>query len=107
MQSQERSTQRDGGSARYRSGVGWRIFTAISQALDQRFGWDKLPLPISLPTLVGVRTILRQKNLYDTTSLPAVDERPLPPWSPTYLTARSPDGTYNDLENPKMGRAGS
>jgi hypothetical protein len=107
MQSQERSTKRDGGGAGYRSSAGWRIFTAISQALDQRIGWDKLPLPLGLPTLVGVRTILRQENLYDTTNLPAVNESPVPPWSPTYLTARSSDGTYNDLDNPKMGRAGS
>ena len=101
------STPRDGGGSGYRSGLGWRMFNAAAQALDQRIGWHKLPLPIGLLTLIGVRTILRQKNLYDTRHLPSANERPVPPWDPAYLTARTPDGTYNDLDDPAMGRAGS
>ena len=30
-----------------------------------------------------------------------------PEFKPEYLTQRSPDGSYNDLEQPAMGRAGS
>jgi hypothetical protein len=91
----------------YRSSPAWRVFNGLSQVLDQRVGWHRLPLPIGLATLIGVRNILRQSNLHDTTSLPAVNEPPLLPWDPSYLTNRSPDGSYNDLENPAMGRAGS
>lgn len=31
----------------------------------------------------------------------------MPPWRPEYRTQRSADGTYNDLSDPAMGRAGS
>jgi hypothetical protein len=91
----------------YRSSLPWRLYNGASQLIDQKVGWFRLPLPLGLASLIGVRNILRQRNLHDTTSLPATDERPLLPWDPSYLTARSPDGSYNDLENPEMGRAGS
>ena len=43
-----------------------RLLTTTASALDRRFGWDKLPRPLGVLTLVGLRTHLRQKNLYDT-----------------------------------------
>ena len=94
-------------SSGYRNGLGWRLFNGISQALDRRVGWHKLPTPLGLLSLIGVRNILRQHNLYDTGQLPSTGEAPLPAWEPAFLTARTPDGTYNDLEQPAMGRAGS
>jgi hypothetical protein len=107
MQSQQRSAPGDGGGSGYRSGLGWRIYDAVSQFVDQRLGWFKLPTPLGLLALIGVRNNLRRENLYDTTDLPATGERPLLSWDPAYLTARSPDGSWNDLDDPKMGRAGS
>ena len=94
-------------ASRYRSSLGWRLYNGASEKLDQKVGWHRLPLPLGLAALIGVRNILRQRNLHDTTALPATNEPPLLPWDPSYLTSRSPDGSYNDLENPKMGRAGS
>ena len=35
-------------------------------SLDRRIGWDKLPQPLGLLTLVGLRHRLRDENLYDT-----------------------------------------
>src|SRR3954451_5602662 len=107
MQSQVRSTSGDGGGSGYRSGAGWKLFGGVAQLLDQRLGCFKLPLPLVLLTLIGGRTVLRKRNLYDTAALPAAGAAPLPPWDPKYLTARSPDGLYNALDNPLMGRAGS
>ena len=55
-----------------------------------------------------LRTILRQKNLYDpSTAVPIVNAEPVPERTPEHLVARSVDGTYNDLDHPDMGRAGA
>jgi hypothetical protein len=91
----------------YRTGLGWRILDKASGAIDRTIGWHRLPVPLGLLTLIGVRNVLRRENLHDTNSLPATGEAPLPPWEPGFATARSPDGTYNDLSSPAMGRAGS
>ena len=79
------------------------FYNGACQALDQSVGWDKLPTWPGLFTLVGIRQILRAKNLYDTgspTSTPPVPD-------PNYRTVRTSDGTYNDLERPAMGMAGT
>lgn len=57
--------------------------------------------------LIGVRNLLRQRNLHATDHLPSQHVAPMPPWRPEYRTQRSVDGTYNDLSHPAMGRAGS
>src|SRR4051812_24317631 len=84
--------RRRGPSSGYRSSAGWRVFDGAAELLDRKAGWYKLPLPLGLATLVGIRNLLRQENLYDTTHLPSVDVPPLAPWDPSYGTARSPDG---------------
>jgi hypothetical protein len=94
--------------ADYRRTTFWRIYDRIAQAIDHRVGWDKLPLPGGLAVLIGVRTILRQKNLHDPSSVvPIVDAPPVPDRTPAHLIGRSADGTYNDLDHPAMGRAGA
>ena len=82
-----------------------RLFDRLMQRVDQRIGWDKLPLPLGLLTLIGLRDTLREQNLYDTsrgfpTTLPDEHET-----GKQYLTARTADGTYNDLSQPLMGSA--
>ncbi len=86
-----------------------RLFTRWTQSLDQKYGWHTFPLPIGLVILIGLRTILRQKNLYDTTGVKLTGKG-----SPSskgqgsgYLTARTVDGTFNDLEHPTMGSVGT
>lgn len=76
-------------------------------SIDHSIGWDKLPPVIGLGVLAGIRNTLRKQNLYDTTAAPSI---PAPdPIAPDqrYLTARTPDGTFNDLSNPRMGAAGT
>jgi len=55
--------------------------------------------------LLAARHVYRQKNLYDTNTLPASPPPAAPPLDQRYLTARSADGTHNDLNNPTMGAA--
>src|SRR5919199_5418370 len=81
-----------------------RVFTDVAEALDRRFRWHRLPVPLGLLTLVGLRMRLRESNLYDTSSTSA--NQP-PPVDGRHLTTRTPDGTFNDLENPTMGSAGT
>lgn len=86
-----------------------RLFTRFTQWLDQKFGWYRMPLLIGLMILAGLRTILRQRNLYDTTGveLTGAAQSTATGKGEDYLTARTADGTYNDLEHPTMGSAGT
>jgi hypothetical protein len=85
-----------------------RALIAITEALDRTIGWDKLPKPLGILTLAGIREKLRAENLYDT-GRGALDKPPFvdpdPPFA--YLTSRTIDGTYNDLHSPLMGGLGS
>jgi hypothetical protein len=81
------------------------LLRGTADSLDRRVGWDRLPLPAGLLTLVGLRDTLRKENLHDTgrgaLDVPPVDNHD------GYLTARTLDGTYNDLNDPLMGSLGS
>jgi hypothetical protein len=79
-----------------------RLFARATEALDQRFGWHNLPLPLEIPILIGLRMRLRERNLYDTST---TAQRPPRPDDVRHLTARTLDGTFNDLDNPSMGSA--
>ncbi len=84
------------------------LYNNAMKVIDQKVGWDKLPPALGLPILVGVRNKLRAENLYDTESTaPAIDTSVPTPTDTRYRTARTADGTYNDLENPRMGSAGT
>ena len=75
--------------------------------VDHRRGWHRLPRPLGLAVLVGVRTRLRQQNLADTQLLPIQDAPTPAPADPRRRTQRTPDGSWNDLEDPAMGMAGT
>jgi hypothetical protein len=85
----------------------WRIGVAAATAVDRTIGWPNLPLPAGIVTLIAARVRLRQENLYDTGGAPASPASPLQGTSPRYLTARTPDGSYNDLDHPEMGSTGT
>lgn len=91
----------------YRNTFLWRIYDGAAQAADRTFGWDKLPLVLGLLVLVGLRNVLRQRNLYDTSALPSAVTPKLPDPGPETLTTRTPAGAYNDLAHPAMGMAGT
>jgi hypothetical protein len=81
------------------------LFNESAEQLDRHVGWDKLPLPVAMVTLIGLRNRLREKNLYDTGRGPL--DTPDVSDHPRYMTARTLDGTFNDLDDPLMGSLGS
>jgi hypothetical protein len=91
----------------YRNTLWWRIYDEAAQAADRAFGWDKLPRPLGLLVLIGLRNILRQRNLYDTSALPSAVAPKVAAPGPETLTTRTPDGSYNDLGHSAMGMAGT
>jgi hypothetical protein len=78
-----------------------RMLSGIGNRLDRRYGWDKLPVPLGILTLAGVRETLRAKNLIDTNT-PGDPPKPAHP-APADLESRATDGMYNDLQSPAMG----
>ena len=82
-----------------------RLFTSLATRVDHRYGWHRLPTPIGLVLLVAIRKRLRAENLHATESSMQASEEP--PAFNRARTARSADGSYNDLDNPAMGRAGA
>jgi Animal haem peroxidase len=91
----------------YRSSAFWKVYDAAAQAIDHNRGWHRLPRLLGLAVLVGVRNILRRRNLYDVNQIPAVDGPAPAPFEERFLTERSPDGSWNDLGDPAMGMAGA
>jgi len=83
-----------------------RLYSSATEAIDHRFGWDKLPKPIAMLTLIGIRNRLRAENLYDSGRGPD-DVPPTGFDDQRHLTARTLDGTFNDLKQPLMGSLGS
>ncbi len=71
--------------------------------------WHQLPVPFALIKLLKFRNQLRKHNLHDTSGLPNQNELPQPQPDPDgrHLAARTADGSYNDLEHPEMGMAGT
>jgi hypothetical protein len=91
-----------------REGFLSKIFTQVAEALDHSIGWSRMPKMLGILTLIGLRKRLRERNLYNTggrADEPAAADM-LPPAS-EYMTARTLDGTYNDLDHPLMGSVGS
>jgi hypothetical protein len=78
-----------------------KLLAGAAQSLDGRFGWHRLPRPLGVLTLIGLRARLRELNLFDT-GLP--EARSL---EKREASVRTLDGTYNDLEQPLMGSIGS
>ena len=80
----------------------------LAHKIDRKVSWHRLPLPLSLPLLALMRDRLREQNLHDTGQPPGLDAPETNGSSePSYLTSRTWDGTYNDLEDPVMGATGS
>ncbi len=81
-----------------------KLLTATAAALDRRLGWDRLPRPLGVVTLVGLRARLREQNLHDTGTVESV--RPHASGD-RHLRTRTLDGSYNDLAVPTMGTIGA
>ena len=91
----------------YRRSGFWRTYVKVAEYVDHRRGWHRLPRPLGLAVLVGVRTKLRQQNLarHPDAADPGRARSRRPP-DPLRRTQRTPDGSWNDLDDPAMGMAG-
>ena len=71
--------------------------------------WHKLQTPFALLNLLNFRNKLRKNNLHDTSQIADKDKlpKPIPDADNKHLIARTADGSFNDLEHPEMGMAGT
>src|SRR3984957_3296651 len=79
-----------------------RVLETFARSASAFMQWHKWPFLIAVATLVGLRTIMRWSNLYDTETAP-----PKPVSTGDMLTQRTADGAFNGLDLPWMGRAGA
>jgi hypothetical protein len=80
-----------------------RLLDRAALAIDRRVGWWRLPLPLGLAVLVGLRNIMRERNLfYDGAKGPDPE-----PANGRFIAERTPDGSFNDPAAPRMGIANS
>jgi hypothetical protein len=87
---------------------GWSPFFPLANGIDRDIGWHRLPWPLGLAMVVALRRQLRRDNLHDpSTVVPSLPRAPLNPTQTDYLTARTADGTFNDLSQPEMGSVGT
>ena len=90
-----------------RPGLVQRLYDEFTDKVSRQHPWYTLPEVAGLAELIGIRDTLRQQNLFDTSRLPSVDPAQPPPYDESYLAARTADGSWNDLEHPEMGMAGT
>src|SRR5690242_11291783 len=99
-------TRSDPGVPPYRRALPLRLLDRVAVPVVRAIGWWRLPKLLGLAVLVGLRNVMRRKNLFDTSHYPATGPTPERA-SVRYLTERAPDGSNNDLENRRMGMAHS
>jgi len=81
--------------------------TALIRLLNRFVPWHRLPTWVAVFNLYVFREDLRAHNLHDTSRMPGDTPPEAPPAGPDHRYARTPDGTYNDLSDPRMGAAGT
>jgi Animal haem peroxidase len=84
-----------------------RLYSSLTEAIDHRVGWDRLPVALGMLTFVGIRDRLRARNLFDSGRAAVEPPPPDDALHRRHRTARTLDGTYNDLDDPLMGSIGS
>jgi Animal haem peroxidase len=95
-------------ASKYRRSFSSRILSATFAAVNRLVPWHRLPVVLGAFNLFAFRDALREKNLYDTNT-PSDNGNPkeVPPPTPHALYARTDDGSFNSLEDPRMGCAGT
>src|SRR5205085_498146 len=63
-------------------------WATLGSLIDRWIGWERLPLPLGLAVLYCVRTVMRAKNLYDTSVLLTIPQPEPQAEGTSYLTAR-------------------
>ena len=89
----------------YRPALALELYAQLCIWIDQTIGWPKLPTYVGLAVLLGERVKLRQDNLHDTSVFPTLPQPEPQATGIAYLRQRMPEGTFNDLRDPRMGAA--
>ena len=93
---------------KYRRTFWSHILTGTFKVINWLVPWHRLPVALGALNLLAFRDLLREKNLYDTNTHANGDGQPAPaPPHPQAFYTRTDDGTYNSLEDPRMGCAGA
>src|SRR4051794_16944138 len=74
---------------------------AVFGRVNRKKQWHELPFPVNLLNLLSLRLDLRDMNLFDTSEKIKTETTEEPPKEA--LTARRPDGKWNDLKDKNMG----
>jgi hypothetical protein len=83
-----------------------RVLIGFFGVLNRFVPWHKLPPPLGVINLLAFRDVLRRRNLYDTSGQTLKTASASVTVSPRFITARTSEGTCNDLTCPAMGAAG-
>lgn len=100
------AAQRSKGSRQVYGRAPGRLLVIVTAFLERWFRWDRVPWPIGALMLAGIRNRLRRENLHDTGTAVPKDPAVSAEMDPRWLTARTLDGRYNDLNEPAMGSIG-
>ena len=84
------------------AGLFRRWYGRATEVVDHLVGWDHLPVPLGLATLIGVRERLQEANLHH----PLPDD-PDPHGAGSVSAVRTLDGTGNDVNDNRMGAKGT
>lgn len=84
-----------------------RFMSRVAEKTDRTIGWSRLPRPLALAVLVGLRHQLRAYNLYDVGRGPADQPPNHGEAFGNHVGARTLNGTDNDVDDPLMGSQGS
>jgi hypothetical protein len=102
-----RAIQGPGGRYSYTPSLAEQLYAHFCVWVDQNIGWPKLPQWLGLAVLLGERIMLRWQNLHDTNTAPTLPQPEPQAKGTDYLTQRTVDGTFNALDDPRMGAAGT
>ena len=84
-----------------------RSFNRLTGFFTGWIPWHRLPTLLAIPRLLRIRERLRDLNLHDTSKVAATASPPLGKPEPHHRASRTVDGTFNDLDQPRMGSAGT
>ena len=79
------------------------VLAAFARVTSWLAPWHKWPFLIAMPTLAGIRVIMRERNLFNTETKTST----LNPAPESDLRSRTADGSFNSLDVPWMGMAGA
>lgn len=83
------SNQESGDRPQYQVSLLERILIWKAELINKFIPWHRLPYPLGVVNLIGIRDRLRLSNLHDTQTLQTADQ---PPPDPRYVTSRTAKG---------------